>query len=49
MFKQIFLYLRLEQLSKNFLLFTPLFFIDSNEIDLDIEEKDGRWFLKSFE
>lgn len=24
-------------------------FIDSNEIDLDIEEKDGRWFLKSFE
>ena len=32
MFKQIFLYLRLDQLSKNFLLFTPLFFIDSNEI-----------------
>jgi 4-hydroxybenzoate polyprenyltransferase len=33
-FKQIFLYLRLEQISKNFLLFTPLFFIDSSEIFL---------------
>jgi len=32
MFEKIFLYLRLEQLSKNFLLFIPLLFIDSNEI-----------------
>ena len=31
MFEKIFLYLRLEQLSKNFLLFIPLLFIDSNE------------------
>jgi len=33
-FKQIFLYLRLEQISKNFLLFIPLFFLDSSEIFL---------------